>query len=233
MNYDNDNLKDMLSAEYVLGTLRGRARRRFLRLVETRPEWQAAIDWWRHRLNLLADMVPAIAPRKEVWQHIEIRLYGQRLRSALNWWRGLALAASGFVVVLAVFMVLQAQQPAGVTSPAPTNVAVLTDNNAKAGWMLSLTRSADGKAEMHAAALPSLQAFPDKSFELWILPADKSAPVSLGILPQQGKGSMPIPPTLLAALDTGGLAVTLEPQGGSPSGSPTGPVLYQGKLAQI
>jgi anti-sigma-K factor RskA len=29
------------------------------------------------------------------------------------------------------------------------------------------------------------------------------------------------------------LAITLEPQGGSPSGKPTGPVLYQGKLAAL
>ena len=28
------------------------------------------------------------------------------------------------------------------------------------------------------------------------------------------------------------LAVTLEPEGGSPSGSPTGPVVFSGKLVQ-
>ena len=70
-------------------------------------------------------------------------------------------------------------------------------------------------------------------FELWILPSDKSKPISLGLLPQQGKKTVKVPAQLLALLQTSGLAVSLEPIGGSPTGQPTGAVLYQGKLVQI
>ncbi len=41
-------------------------------------------------------------------------------------------------------------------------------------------------------------------------------------------GTMALPAKVLAGTDT--LAVTLEPAGGSPSGKPTGPVLYAGKF---
>ena len=79
MRYDNPNTRDALAAEYVLGTLRGGARRRFETLAATRSDWKFAASWWSSRLHLLADTAPAVAPRKQVWQSIETRLYGNKL----------------------------------------------------------------------------------------------------------------------------------------------------------
>ncbi len=69
---------------------------------------------------------------------------------------------------------------------------------------------------------------PDKDYELWILP-DGKGPVSLGVLKAGERIERPIDEMRVALIQPGTtLAVSLEPAGGSVSGTPTGPVLYTG-----
>lgn len=242
MRYDDPNLREMLAAEYVLGTLRGAARRRYEALANARREWQQSTDWWLARINLLALTVPAVNPSPKVWRVIETRLYGIKGSSVFSWWRVLALGSTTMAAALAFFVASSLlKEPASPTQPVyvtkyistPTKLALLTDEKAKPGWILSLGKSADGKTEMRVTTLASVAKAPGKSFELWVLPADKSKPISLGLLPKQGNATVAVADNIAALLASSGLAVSLEPDGGSPTGQPTGAVLYQGKLAQI
>ena len=85
--------------------------------------------------------------------------------------------------------------------------------------------SGDGRA-LVTKPLTQVSVQPDKALELWAVPG-QGAPRSLGLISAQGttivkKGKV---------LDnTAALAVTLEPPGGSPTGAPTGPILWAGKL---
>jgi anti-sigma-K factor RskA len=46
--------------------------------------------------------------------------------------------------------------------------------------------------------------------------------------------TMPVPETMRGDMKEGmGLAVSLEPPGGSPTGQPTGPVVAQGKFVSL
>ena len=67
----------------------------------------------------------------------------------------------------------------------------------------------------------------DKDLELWALPKGETKPHSLGVFPPSGRQL-----TAELAPDTQ-LLVSLEPKGGSPTGQPTGPVLYGGWLTTI
>jgi len=70
-----------------------------------------------------------------------------------------------------------------------------------------------------------------KSYELWLVQESLGAPKSLGIIDEEGSASHP---TLAAfkpdVIKSATYAVSLEPEGGSPTGQPTGPVLFAGKL---
>jgi len=72
-----------------------------------------------------------------------------------------------------------------------------------------------------------------QDLELWaIKPGGK--PISLGLVPAVGKGRIQLSEAQRALLTAPlTLAVSLEPHGGSPTGQPTGPVLYQGQLASL
>ena len=67
----------------------------------------------------------------------------------------------------------------------------------------------------------------DRDLELWSLMRDDARPRSLGVLPMEGR-------RMKATLAPGTrLLVSLEPKGGSPTGQPTGPVLYGGAMPAV
>jgi hypothetical protein len=78
-------------------------------------------------------------------------------------------------------------------------------------------------------ALAPVQVPGGKTLELWLQPADGKAPKSLGMVPAAGGD------VILSSVPEAGaaLSVTLEPQGGSPTGAPTGRVVYAGTLRPV
>ncbi|WP_460133459.1 anti-sigma factor domain-containing protein [Pseudomonas sp. S1_E04] len=72
---------------------------------------------------------------------------------------------------------------------------------------------------------------PDQSLELWAIP-EGGTPVSLGLLPEDGKGIIGLNPRQQASISKPvELMVSSETKGGSVSKQPTGPTVYQGALA--
>lgn len=237
MDYSRPELADRLAAEYVMGTLRGPARRRLQALLPAHPALRSAVNAWQRRLLPMAASVPPVAPTARIWQGIETRLFADASRRAvppapLPWWRGLALwrsvsgAALAAVVGLAVVLV---QTP----EAAPPIVIVLANNSAageveaglrNASFVASL--GADGRTlVLKPIGTLSLQA--TRALELWAVPA-QGAPRSLGLVNVRD-GATILRAGLLA--NTAAFAVSLEPAGGSPTGAPTGPILSVGKVA--
>jgi anti-sigma-K factor RskA len=70
-----------------------------------------------------------------------------------------------------------------------------------------------------------------RSYELWLIAKQFATPRSLGVVGNDEFTQRPLPANLdIATLRDASYAVSLEPQNGSPSGAPTGPVLFTGKL---
>ena len=90
-------------------------------------------------------------------------------------------------------------------------------------------------APARAAVVESLRradAGPGKDYELWLLPSNNRAPVSLGVIGKAARQRIALPASAVGLLpDAAGVAVSVEPGGGSPTGQPTGPVVFQGRLA--
>ena len=234
MRYDDPQLRDELAAQYALGTLRGRARRRFERLLEADAGLRELARDWEARLNTLAERAPAVAPPPGLWSAIERRLAAEAgaaaparpggLWSSLAFWRGLGLAASLAAAGLALLLLVRG---AGPGMPPTDHVAVLTDAAAHPALLASID-SRSGQAVLTVLQLPPTP--PGRALELWeIAPADP-APRSLGLLRAGATAVRLQHPGDLAGTQ---LAVSLEPPGGSPTGAPTGPVLYQGAVTAL
>src|SRR5450631_1364900 len=107
---------------------------------------------------------------------------------------------------------------------------VATIKAAQGPGVWSIETDARG-ARLRAVALAGAVARPGHSFELWALPQGGGAPVSLGLLPDAGQLERTLSATQQDALaHASKLAVSLEPPRGSPSGAPTGPVLFVAEL---
>jgi len=62
MNYDKPELVSLLASQYVLGTLRGPARRRFEHLQGSRSDVREAVQFWEDLLQPLALRIDAVSP---------------------------------------------------------------------------------------------------------------------------------------------------------------------------
>lgn len=227
MDYGKPERAEALAADYVAGTLRGPARRRFEALLPGHPALQAAVRGWQARLLPLAGSVQPTTPPARVWRSIEQRLWPaaqpQRWWQRLALWRGATGLAGVAVLALAVALVMPAP-------PQPPVVIVLqgTGDGSAAGFVASV--SADGRS-LVTRPLMQVALQSDRVLELWSVPPAGN-PRSLGLIAADGLTVLPpgrIPATLLKG-GTSALAVSVEPPGGSPTGVPTGPVVYAGKL---
>ena len=222
MKSSNRELVDRLAAEYVLGTLRGRARRRFERWLVS-PQVRGIVNDWELRLSGLEPSLQKVAPPAKVWQGIENRLdlAGSR-RSTRRW---LAVAAS----VLAVAMVgLFMMRTPPLTATAR---AVIEADPQTIYWNVELLGDSKNPAQELTVQVQSPHPLESgKAHELWILPAQGN-PVSLGLLPASGRQHLVLTAAQRQALaGAKQLAVSLEPAGGSPTGLPTGPVIHVAPL---
>jgi anti-sigma-K factor RskA len=227
MDYGRLPLADRLAAEYVLGTLRGGARRRFDTLLPAHPLLRTAVTDWQARLAPLTDSVPAVEPSAQLWARIEQRLFGAETQAGVPWWRRLGLwqglATTATVAAIGLGVLLNQPQPV-----QPPIVIVLNANPDAVGvvparFVASLTP--DGRAlvlrPVDAVALDA-----SRALELWAVPG-QGAPRSLGLV-RPDQATTVLRTQLLD--NTAAFAVSLEPAGGSPTGSPTGPILSLGRL---
>ena len=77
MDYAKPELADALAAQYVTGTLRGRARRRFETLLVAHATLRAAVRRWQERLIPLTSVLAPQTPPLRVWQGVERTLWPQ------------------------------------------------------------------------------------------------------------------------------------------------------------
>ncbi len=71
---DDDGLRDLRAAEYVLGTLDAGERAAFELERTLDPATEAALRGWERRLSPLARAVPAVRPGPELWGRIAAAL---------------------------------------------------------------------------------------------------------------------------------------------------------------
>lgn len=75
---------------------------------------------------------------------------------------------------------------------------------------------------------------PGTAWEMWMLPAGQAAPVSMGLISIDRDQVMKIQPALAQRMgEAWGIAMSVEPEGGSPTGKPTGPVIFKGQCVRI
>lgn len=235
MDYGRSELADALGAQYVAGTLRGRARARFEALLPGHPALQRAVREWQARLMPLTEVVPPQEPPPGVWAGIEQRLWpaaaAAPVAAAQPWWQRLGVwrALSGVALAGVVGLGVLLGNPAPVLPPVVVVLQATGAGNPAVGSGFVASFSGDGSA-LVARPLTKVALQADRVLQLWWAPAD-GAPTSMGLLKADGVTVLPrdkLSAKLLQGIDH--MAVSVEPPGGSPTGQPTGPVVFVGKL---
>lgn len=236
MKYDAPRLAQQLAAEYVLGTLHGRARRRFERLLATRADLRAAVHAWERRFAGLHTGFTPQTPRAVVWAAIERAIGAPKtapLRPpaarGLRFWQTWAALATAASVVLAFGLYREAgrERPVQIVRvevPVPQPmpyVALLRPERGDAQWLVTLSPE---RGMLRVSCTGNYPLERGESLQLWMIGED-GRPHSLGMLPMRDDEEMTMPVGDMPMPDKPMLAVSREPAGGSPTGLPTGPVI--------
>jgi anti-sigma-K factor RskA len=228
---------DFAAAEFALGTLESGERATFAARRLREPELDAAIRAWEARLSPLAEATPPIAPPGDFLPAIEARIRAAAaqpasdgvaaLQKRLSRWRAAAVAVGSLAAMLAIDIVTR-ERP-HETGPREF-VAVLQKSADSPAFVASINLDSRELTVRPLAAPPQA----GKSYELWIIEPKLGPPRSLGVIDAATVTRNP----RLAAFDRAVVedatyAVTVEPEGGSPNGKPSGPPVFVGKLLPV
>jgi anti-sigma-K factor RskA len=227
--------RDLLAAEYVLGTLDARQSAAVEAALATDLALADAVAAWTNRLAPLTRLAPPEAPPPDLWDRIAARLPGAtplpggprpapvpRARFWQAWAIGASLAAAVFATIA---FLPRAESPGYVTvlvsdSAAPAWIA---QADREGGITLAAVRPAFGEPQ---ATTPE-----GRVMQLWAQRPGDANPTSIALLPRT-PGRVTIPAPALRPVNNMLIAISLEPEGGSPTGRPTGPILFYGRLIE-
>ena len=232
MRYNNPQFRDAVAAEYVLGTLQGAARRRFERSLKDDPKLRQLVAQWHERLAPLDQMIEPVKPPARVWRRIEERISAssgrRRWLSDVGFWRGASLVSAACALLLAVYVALLMPREKEMM------VVVMAGDQGTPAMTVSWPMEARGKPKLRIRVIGHPDMPPGTSWELWMLPGADQKPVSLGLIGTAPTQELAVPAQLAPMINRAtGLAMSQEPAGGSPTGLPTGPVLYKGLCTRI
>jgi len=231
MRYDNGELQELLAAEYVLGNLRGGARRRFVALMHRHPGLRRSVAHWEEHLFPLVVGAPAVQPPARVWRAISARIAGTRSAADthLVWWRKMAMAGTAFALVALLYVGF-----APPREPPATMIAVLTDARAEPSILISWTAAQAAQRQVSVRILTHPDMAPSTSWEAWLLPADAAPPISLGLITNEIHQTLQVSAASARALDRAiAIGVSVEPKAGSVTGRPTEPFLLKGPALRL
>jgi len=154
-------------------------------------------------------------------------------------WRTVAAATGAMAAVFALFIITSnlaptvlpdslRPQPRVIVQPPQRFVAVLQRDATAPAFILTVDIANRSLTVRRVAA----EREPGKSYELWLVSNKFPAPRSLGLVDgddfTQSSNLSPYDPTTISDAT---FAVSLEPEGGSPSGTPSN-VMFAGKLVE-
>jgi anti-sigma-K factor RskA len=247
VNMDDDS---DLAGEYVLGTLDAPTRAQVEARLAHDAALRAEVYHWQDRLNDLTKQVAPVDPTPGMWRGIAARLPAVDAATsapgaaatdrrttpttpitrppfwasvkALRWTSGLAIAASA---LLALRMVMA---PAGPPAPDSPYMAVLTSPDKTASWLVDASHN----NEVRLIPLTRTEVAATQALQFWTKAEGATAPTSLGLVTSDAITVVPL--DRMPTLEGNQLfEITLEPQNGSPTGRPTGPILSLGRTAPL
>lgn len=185
-----------------------------------------------------ADGSPAVLTAEPVAQAVNDNADAVRLASKVRQWRMVANAMTAVAAVLLAMLAVQVYRPDLLpdglrpkrrTPLSAQYVALLQKDGSSPAFILTVDAGSKNFTVRRVGAAPE----PGKSYELWLVSDKLQRPRSLGVI---GGNDFTTRPALAAydpdTVNRATYAVTIEPEGGSPTGVATGPIVFSGKLIE-
>jgi anti-sigma-K factor RskA len=232
---------DGLAAEYVLGSLDPSERVAVDVRRRSDHPLADAIRAWERRLGPLSWQAPEVQPPAHLFDSILQRIATPKtaevvlLRRHAKRWRGIAAAATAIAACLSLavawFLYERINEPTRLVAELYRAAGTSTaDEIMHPAFVVSVDLNPCAITARPITAQPR----PGRNYQLWIMREGVPAAESLGVLSTPEPLTAPCPaPIAPATLLNATLAVSQEPDGGSTTGTPTGPFAFLGKLMAV
>lgn len=236
--YQNPEVFEQLAIEYAVGSLHGRARKRFEVLMDTHFYLQAVVDAYENKFTNLVELLPDKKPSDKVWNNIEAHIKQSKKESKqantaqtqkTPWWKtsffkqGFGMAFMTLVIAGALFL-----NPMTGT-PVATAYSAVLESDANEAMAITKINQADMKLSIDIMKPMKI----DDSMELtlWCHPKDGGMPMKMGTISKTGKTELKISKEEWKNMkDVGMLAVSIEHKGEALLKKPSGKVILTGQL---
>jgi anti-sigma-K factor RskA len=244
------DLDNAMAGDYVMGLLDGAEHTVAEQRLATDPSFAHAVSAWRARLadlDLTAEETP---PSPALWQRIadatrtapidalpsaRAALRGATLWHDIKFWRVAGIGGSLAALLFAVIMIgaLTTSRHLrhdliALAQSKPVYVAVLVNDATKEAGAI-VNAFSNGRVEL--IPLRPIEVPAGRTLQVWTLWDRGIGPKSIGLSGQSRTLQLnleSLPETVQNQL----FEITLEPEGGSPIGRPTGPILFKGNAAR-
>lgn len=226
---DDHNDDAALAGEYALHLMDADARAAFEDRLQSDPALRQLVADWDERFVSLADGFTPVAPPAGVKARIDNILFADPSPRPAKVSLLRALLGAGFAAALglAVLVILPVSDAPETFAPRFTAELAAEDQS------LVVVASYAPDAGVLRIDRQSGSARPSRVLELWLIAEGATAPVSLGVLPDQAVVDITVPDALTGQIAGGTLAISDEPVGGSTTGAPTGDVLAAGPVISL
>ena len=231
--YQNPELFEQLAMEYAVGSMQGRARKRFEALMETHFYLQAVVDAYDNKFASLVELLPDAQPSNRVWKNIDAHIQAitpQEEKTA--WWKtaffkqGFGMAAMALIVSAVLLL-----NPMTTTPEATATVysAVLESSSNE---VMAVTKIQKSDMTLSIDIMKKVDIADNMELTLWCHPKDGGMPMKMGTVSKSGKTNIKISKKEWQEMkNIGSLAISIGHKGENTAKKPTGKILLQGQLS--
>ncbi len=237
--YQNPEIFEQLAIEYAVGSLHGRARKRFEVLMDTHFYLQAVVDAYEHKFAHLVELLPDTQPSERVWNNIEAQINNPAVQThaaldkpqeKTSWWKstffkqGFGLAAMALLIAAALFL-----NPMTIT---PTVYSAVLETPAHEAVGITKIQKSDMKLSIEL--MKKVDIADNMELTLWCHPKNSEGkPMKMGTISKQGKTMITISKDAWKNLkNVDMLTIHVEPKN-SHADKPGDNIILQGKLNVI
>ena len=233
--YQNPELFEQLAIEYAVGSMEGRARKRFEALMETHFYLRAVVDAYENKFAHLVELLPDAKPSDAVWNKIESHIQSSATETIQQeekqaWWKsgffkqGFGLAAMALIVSAALFL-----NPMTGGPVATAYSAVLESDNNE---VMAVTQIRKSDMKLSVDIMKPMRIDNTMELTLWCHPKNGGMPMKMGVISKSGKTEISISKKEWRSMkNVGTLAISIERKGDSSVREPSGKVLLHGQLS--
>lgn len=236
--YQKPEVFERLAMDYVAGTMHGRARKRFEHLMKQHPFLEAVVEEKSMKFAQLIELLPEEKPAPSVWESINSELNQAELQPLLSkvdkpapWWSWLFQKGFATAAVLLIITSVVVLKPGGSPS-IPSAYAATLVSESQEPMVEVVAQKSDMK--MMVKLMEPVEVPKGMEMHFWCIAKDKNEPlINMGTLHAKGMTEVELElRSWQGIVDASMFAISIEPEG-SRNASPTGNVLFTGKLKAL